>query len=175
MVIDLSAILRGEIYSMAIEGELALDAAPYGITYLPGARISGSISGQAGLVTLKATVSVPFRGECARCLDTVEDVLELDFIRTLVTEGTMSEETLEEKADEYLVVRRGILCPDDAIFESVFLELPSRLLCSPDCRGLCPKCGKKISDTPCGCQTKEIDPRWNKLRELLEAADDDEE
>lgn len=175
MVIDLSAILRGEIYSMPIEGEIDLDAAPYGIKYLPGAAISGSISGQAGLVTLNARVSVPYRGECARCLDPVEDVLEFDFIRTLVTEGTLSDEVLEEKADEYLVVRKGILSPDDALAESVFLELPSRLLCSPDCRGLCPKCGKKITDTPCGCQTKEIDPRWSKLQELLDAADDDEE
>lgn len=168
MLIDLSAILRGEIRELALEGEIFPDVAPYGIEYLPGARISGVISGSAGLVSLTSRVSVPYRGECARCLDTVEAVLEFDFNRTIVTEGTLSDDVLEEKADEYLVVKRGILNPDDAITESVFLELPSRLLCSPDCRGLCPKCGKKMTSDECGCAPREIDPRWNQLRKLLE-------
>ncbi len=168
MIIDLSAILRGEIREMEIDGEIFPDAAPFGIEYLPGARISGVISGSAGLVSLTSRVSVPYRGECARCLDPVEAVLEFDFNRTVVTEGTLSDEVLEEKADEYLVARRGILEPDDAIIESVFLELPSRLLCSPDCRGICPKCGKKMTGDECGCAPREIDPRWNQLKKLLE-------
>ncbi|MGM9642576.1 MAG: YceD family protein [Eubacteriales bacterium] len=168
MLIDLSAILRGEIRELPIEGEIFPDVAPYGIEYLPGAHISGVISGSAGLVSLTSRVSVPYRGECARCLDVVEAVLEFDFNRTIVTEGTISDDVLEEKADEYLVVKRGILEPDDAIIESVFLELPSRLLCSPDCRGLCPKCGKKMTSDECGCAPREIDPRWNQLRKLLE-------
>ncbi len=168
MLIDLSAILRGEIRELPLEGEIFPDAAPYGIEYLPGARISGVITGSAGLVSLTSRVSVPYRGECARCLDTVEAVLEFDFNRTIVTEGTVSDDVLEEKADEYLVVKRGILEPDDAIAESVFLELPSRLLCSENCRGLCPKCGKKMTGDECGCAPREIDPRWNQLRKLLE-------
>ena len=168
MLIDLSAILRGEIRELEIEGEIFPDAAPFGIEYLPGAHISGKVSGSAGLVTLTSRVFVPYRGECARCLDPVEAVLQFDFDRTIVTEGMVSDEVLEEKADEYLVVNRGILEPDEAIIESIYLELPSRLLCSPDCRGLCPKCGKKMIGDECGCAPREIDPRWNKLRELLE-------
>ena len=172
MLIDLSAILRGEIRELEIDGEVFPDTAPYGIEYLPGARISGVVSGSAGLVTLTSRVTVPYRGECARCLEPVETVLEFDFDRTIVTEGTLSDEVLEEKADEYLVVKRGILEPDEAIIESIYLELPSRLLCSPDCRGLCPKCGKKMVGDECGCAPREIDPRWNKLKELLDNEDE---
>lgn len=171
MLIDLSAILRGEIRELTIDGEIFPDIAPYGIEYLPGVRISGIVKGSGGLVTLASRVTVPYRGECARCLDPIETVLEFDFDRTIVTEGTLSDEVLEEKADEYLVLKRGILEPDEAIIESIFLELPSRLLCSPDCRGLCPKCGKKMTGDECGCAPREIDPRWSKLKELL---DDDE-
>jgi hypothetical protein len=97
---------------------------------------------------------------------TMEEIF--DFDRTIVTEGTLSDEVLEEKADEYLVLKRGILEPDEAIIESIYLELPSGLLCSPDCRGLCPKCGKKLVGDECGCAPREIDPRWSKLKELLE-------
>ena len=172
MLIDLSAILRGEIRELPIDGEIFPDTAPYGIEYLPGARISGVVCGSAGLVTLTSRVTVPYRGECARCLEPVETVLEFDFDRTIVTEGTVSDEVLEEKADEYLVVKRGILEPDEAIIESIYLELPSRLLCSPVCRGLCPKCGKKTTGDVCGCAPREIDPRWSKLKELLDDEDD---
>ena len=172
MLIDLSAILRGELRSIEIDGEIFPDTAPFGIEYLPGAHINGIITGSAGLVTLESKVTVPYKGECARCLDPVETVLRFDFNRTLVTEGTLSDEVLEEKADEYLVIKRGILEPDEAIIESIYLELPSRLLCSPDCRGLCPKCGKKMIGDECGCAPREIDPRWNKLRELLSDEED---
>ena len=172
MLIDLSAILRGEIRELEIEGEIFPDAAPFGIEYLPGAHISGKVSGSAGLVTLTSRVFVPYRGECARCLDPVEAVLEFDFDRTIVTEGMVSDEVLEEKADEYLVVNRGILEPDEAIIESIYLELPSRLLCSPDCRGLCPKCGKPLRHGDCGCPKKEIDPRLAVLAQLLNKEDE---
>ena len=173
MHIDLSAILRGEIRELPIDGEIFPDAAPYGIEYLPGAQISGKVSGSAGLVTLTSRVTVPYRGECARCLDPVETVLEFDFDRTVVTEGTVSDDVLEEKADEYLVVKRGILEPDEAIIESIYLELPSRILCSHDCRGLCPKCGKKMTSDECGCSPREIDPRWSKLKALLDESEDE--
>ena len=63
MLIDLSAILRGEIRELPIDGEIFPDAAPFGIEYLPGARISGKVSGSAGLVTLTSRVTEPYRGE----------------------------------------------------------------------------------------------------------------
>ena len=95
MLIDLSAILRGDIRELEIDGEIFPDAAPYGIEYLPGVRISGVVRGSGGLVTLTSRVKVPYRGECARCLDPIEALLEFDFDRTIVTEGTLSDEVLE--------------------------------------------------------------------------------
>jgi uncharacterized protein len=48
-----------------------------------------------------------------------------------------------------------------------------RLLCEEDCPGLCPKCGKPKREGPCGCPTKEIDPRLAVLAKFFE--DDSEE
>ena len=93
-------------------------------------------------------------------------------LRKAYINGAQMNLVLEEKADEYLVVKRGILEPDEAIIESIYLELPSRLLCSPDCRGLCPKCGKKMIGDECGCAPREIDPRWSKLKALLDEDDE---
>lgn len=168
MLIDLSALLRGEVTDIALDFDITPNEAPYGIEFTEGAHLTGRIEDTGGYIRLTAVAKVPYRGECARCLDPVTGVLEVNFERTLVPEGVMSEERLEEEADEYLAIRRGMLDIDEALCESVFLEFPQRLLCSPDCGGLCSVCGRKLApNEKCDCSPKEIDPRWAKLRELL--------
>ena len=92
----------------------------------------------------------------------------VDFERTVVTEGMVSEEKLEESADEYIVIEDGKLMIDDAIREELMIDFPRKLLCSDDCEGLCPKCGKPKREGDCGCVTKEIDPRLEVLKKLLD-------
>ena len=111
---------------------------------------------------------IPFESVCARCLAPVQDEIELVFERTVVAEGTVSEETLEEQFDEYAVLKGYALDVDEEIREELMLVLPMRVLCSPDCPGLCPKCGKPLKDGECGCEQKEIDPRWDALRQWLQ-------
>lgn len=169
MLIDLSALLRGEVSTIQLDFDISPEEAPYGIEFTEGAHLAGIIEDNGGYIRLNAIARVPYKGECARCLDPVNGVLEVKFERTLVPEGVMSEERLEEEADEYLAIRRGMLDIDEALCESIFLEFPQRLLCSPDCGGLCSACGRKLAPhETCDCSPKEIDPRWAKLRELLE-------
>jgi uncharacterized protein len=46
------------------------------------------------------------------------------------------------------------------------LALPMKKLCSENCKGLCPKCGKNLNDGPCECRDEKIDPRWEPLQKL---------
>ena len=75
--------------------------------------------------------------------------------------------------DEYLVLNDGMLDADDAVREALILSFPMRLLCSEDCPGLCPVCGKPLREGACGCVTREVDPRWAPLAALR--FDDEEE
>ena len=56
--------------------------------------------------------------------------------------------------------------------EELSLSFPSKLLCDEKCLGLCPKCGKKMVGDECGCAPREIDPRWSKLKALLDEDDE---
>jgi uncharacterized protein len=47
------------------------------------------------------------------------------------------------------------------------LNLPEQVFCREDCRGLCAKCGANRNATDCGCEEKEIDPRWAGLKNLM--------
>jgi uncharacterized protein len=49
--------------------------------------------------------------------------------------------------------------------EEFVLALPVKVLCAPDCKGLCPACGANLNETSCGC-AGEADPRLAVLRGL---------
>lgn len=36
--------------------------------------------------------------------------------------------------------------------QDLLLSVPSRSLCAPDCRGLCPQCGTELNQGPCHCR-----------------------
>lgn len=162
MNMDLKPMLRGEVTRIGVDFLIEPEA-PAGVTLDGQARIVGSITNQGGYMRLEAEVTMPYTGSCARCLDPVSGVFTIPFDRTVVTEGTLTEEQLEDDIDEYVVLDDGMLDVDDAVREALILCFPMRLLCREDCPGLCPVCGKSLKEGPCGCQTKEIDPRWAAL------------
>ena len=171
MLIDLSALLRGETKEVPVDYRVTLTDAPDGIEYTAPAEVHGKVTDSGGYIRLESAADVPYRGECARCLDPVERVLHVSFVRTLIPEGTASEKQLSELEDEedYLIIKRGVLDMDEALCEAIYLEFPYRLLCSEDCPGLCPVCGKKLKvGEVCTCHKPETDPRGDKLKKLLE-------
>ena len=52
------------------------------------------------------------------------------------------------------------------LWEEFVLALPVRPLCKPDCKGLCPDCGKNLNEGSCSCVRDEGDPRLAALRGL---------
>ena len=167
MIIDLKPMLRGEINSIDIDFVLTPEIIE-DVTFTDGARVCGKITNSAGYMRLVLKAELPYIGQCARCLDEVRGVFSLDFERTVVTEGMVSEEKLEESIDEYIVLDGSSLVLDEAIREELLIDFPKKLLCDEDCLGLCPKCGKPKREGDCGCITKEIDPRLEVLKKLLD-------
>ena len=52
--------------------------------------------------------------------------------------------------------------------DAIALELPDKILCKPECAGLCPVCGKNLNDEPHDHGEPEPDSRWGALAELRE-------
>ena len=50
--------------------------------------------------------------------------------------------------------------------DAVALELPDKILCRPDCAGLCGVCGKNLNDEPHTHEETPADPRWAVLESL---------
>ena len=50
--------------------------------------------------------------------------------------------------------------------DALALALPEKILCRPDCAGLCPVCGKDLNEEPHAHDEEREDPRWAALAEL---------
>lgn len=167
MTIDVKPLLRGEVNCIKLDYKLPVEAD--GVRFDEDAHVVGEITDRAGYMRLVLKLSVPYVAECARCLDEVSGVFEEDFERTVVTNGSISDEQLDESVDEYAVLsENGELDVDEEVAETIVLGFPKKVLCDEECPGLCPVCGKRKKEGDCGCVTKEIDPRLAVLKKLLD-------
>ena len=167
MVVDVAPLLRGEVKKINIDYILSTEQID-GVSF-EDAHVVGVLTDNSGYMRLKLQATLFYHGECARCLAPVDGVFSLDFERTVTTEGPIDEERLEELEDEYVVLKGHELSVDDALLEELALSFPTRLLCSEECEGLCPKCGKPKREGDCGCPTKEIDPRLAVLAKFFDS------
>jgi uncharacterized protein len=56
----------------------------------------------------------------------------------------------------------------EEIRQVVLLEVPWHPLCRPDCKGLCPRCGRDLNQGACGCPPERGRSPWDALRNLTE-------
>ena len=78
----------------------------------------------------------------------------------------LAEELENDENDDILLLEEGKLNLEELSREVFILNMPSKMLCSEDCKGLCSGCGANLNRESCRCK-KEIDPRMAKLASLL--------
>lgn len=173
MKLDLRPLLAGERL-LEFSYELPLDIDPtdttsflYGVGFPSPMKVDGEITNTAGYMRMSLTMSVDYRAECARCLKPVEGVFSLNLEKTVATKDMLSVSD-EDELDDYVIIEDGFLDMDEPLREQIEMEFPVRFLCKEDCLGLCPKCGHDLNIGECSCEKKEIDPRLEPLRKLLE-------
>ena len=103
--------------------------------------------------------SVRLHGPCYRCLE--DAVLDLP-ISAREYQATNPES--DEMRTPYLDNDRLDLSAWAR--DALALELPDKILCKPDCAGLCPVCGKDLNLEPHDHGEPEPDSRWSALAEL---------
>ena len=164
MILDLREIFASD----GLRQELRFDCDMSGVEIAGGHPFTSPVSvvavaeNKAGIVTLYLDAEFDFATICDRCCEPIERRLSYHFPHKLI------EQLSEDVNDEYietpeLMLDLGELCQTD-----ILLELPSKFLCREDCQGLCQKCGRNLNLGDCGCDKRTIDPRLEKLRELLD-------
>jgi uncharacterized protein len=109
-------------------------------------------------VLVSGTIDVPVTGQCARCLEPVEDRVQLDVQELYAYEGSTTEATSGE--DEVRRVEGDLLDLAPLVRDTAVLTLPLSPTCTPDCAGLCVDCGERLDDLPADHSHELVDPRW---------------
>ena len=144
-------------------------ALPDGITLTRDADVAVTVRDQNNCMSLSCRVVVDYVAPCDRCLDDVPVTLDFTFEKTVSPDAPPANYLDDPTFDDVVFVSESAIDLDPVIVEEVALRLPLYRLCSEDCPGLCPRCGKNLKDGPCGCsEKKEIDPRLKKLQKLLD-------
>lgn len=106
---------------------------------------------------------------CARCLEpvTIHIARAFDLLyRPLAQEKGSDEVSINEAETEISYYSGEGMELEDALREQVLLQVPLKVLCRPECKGLCPRCGVNRNLQTCQCQSETLDERWTKLGEL---------
>jgi len=121
-------------------------------------------------VLVSGQVDVPVTGQCARCLEPLEDTLELDVQELYAYAGSTTEATSAE--DEVRRIEGDQLDLAPLVRDTVVLTLPLSPTCTPDCAGLCVDCGERLDDLPPDHSHEVVDPRWAGLAARFTATTD---
>jgi uncharacterized protein len=164
-IIDLSRLALAHGEGARLDLEVRLEPLELGgQTYVPAAetlrtRIDVSRPSNGYAFRLR----FPFRveGPCMRCLEAAAVETEVD-----AREVDQADTDDEELRSPYVIDDRlelGRWAHDAAV-----LATPTRILCRPDCAGLCPVCGESLNDADPRDHEHDTatDPRWAKLNEL---------
>ena len=165
MRLDLSSIIDRPGESIAYSVSVDLSDLVYGTSKPVSEPVlaSGTVRNTAGVLVMKGNITTCIHGVCDRCAADFTRDVEFPIDVVLV-----SELANEENEDEWVFPLEGDSADLEDIVRTVFvLNMDSKLLCKPDCQGLCCRCGKNLNDGPCDCR-KEIDPRLAALRQLLD-------
>ena len=169
MRIELENLERGRgsfVRTYAVD-ELTFDESD--LQLIAAVSVEGRIRRQDGEVELRGKLATKVAIACGRCLKSVELPVEVAFSERFVPAVAWRGEEQHELAQEDLNLSvfdgQGIEL-DDLVKEEIVLAIPGHSLCHEACRGLCPSCGVDLNLVTCDCETKRIDSRWEKLKDL---------
>lgn len=125
--------------------------------------VAVTVSQASGATVFDLRFRARVSGPCMRCLGHAEVDADVS-ARELHDGGADPADGLRSDyvADDTLDVGAWVR-------DAIALALPEQILCTPECAGLCPVCGKDLNVEPHEHPDLELDPRWAALEELRDS------
>lgn len=152
IVIDLTENIANVGKTFPFVGEFRLDDGllPYPNASLDKITLNAEVTFDNPNVTVSGVIVCYINGFCDRCLKKLALQIELPFAQTFYKDQA-------KDVDQY-VYTNSMLDVTQAVSDEIVLSLPTSLLCSDDCKGLCPKCGCDLNEKQCDCDITRENP-----------------
>ena len=108
---------------------------------------------------------------CDRCLKPIKKGMKINFEHLVnAPEAVTIEPKAEtEPTDEYDFMEGYQLNIEELICNEILINWPTKVLCKPDCKGICAVCGKDLNAGQCECDTFVPDPRMAVIKDIFNA------
>ncbi|MBO5209518.1 MAG: DUF177 domain-containing protein [Lachnospiraceae bacterium] len=150
--IEMNEISTGrEVYKLA-------EKSPVDLTFTNVGKGKARIDGQA---------EVALAMNCDRCLKPVSEKVILNFSREVYAPDAV--EGMSEEEDDQNFMDGYQLNVEDLLINEIIINWPMKVLCKPDCKGICRQCGKDLNTGTCSCDTSVPDPRMAVIKDIFNA------
>jgi len=142
---------------------------------ISGDGVDRPVQGQVRLmrtnrsILVKGTFNTVVELTCSRCLGQFECPLKMSIEEEYFPTADVNTGAAIAVPDElgsFTIDENHILDLTEAVRQYALLAVPMKPLCKENCAGLCPVCGQNLNQGPCGCPSRETDPRWAELSKL---------
>lgn len=132
----------GTMFSAYFEEIPACDEFPIKYEIVKPVKVNIEYVYEGEKLLVRGNFEAYLKVNCGRCLK--------EFISEVT--GEFAEEFAKELTDEISYQLTGdVIALDKLVLDSIAEQLPTRFLCSEDCKGLCPVCGADLNVCSCGC------------------------
>ena len=112
-----------------------LNIRPEEIKCVESLSVKGRAQRQGPVIRAWGSARTKFRFVCGRCLESFDQDLDQEFDFHYTFDPQMTAIDVGED-----------------IRQEIILNFPDKVMCGPDCRGLCARCGVNLNTGTCGCQ-----------------------
>jgi len=146
MIIELKKIFNVPGEAMPIDASIEASELSdiNGYDFASPVVVKGQAFNRAGIVMLSFTTEFTLNLVCDRCLKEFTRSYVYDFEHVVV-------KSLNSENDEYIVADNESIDLKEIAVSDLLLQLPSKILCDEDCKGLCTACGCNLNESQCDC------------------------
>jgi len=171
MLINLTDVLTSEGKTKEVQVPIEMTSFSNGLTeykIIEKSPVDFKFSSiERGKAQIQGKAQIILEMNCDRCLKEVEKKIELDFFREVFAPDEMTESTDDDDDQKFMDGYQ--LDVEDLIYSEILLNLPTKVLCRKDCKGICRQCGKDLNEGECGCDTFVPDPRMAVIKDIFNA------
>jgi len=152
--------MKVEVHRISADGDLVeatsplpeTDAEHVGVWFNRPVHLKLKLSVVSRVFVAMGSYEAEVTMECHRCLKR--------FTHRAASTDYIWEQAVRLSGDEIIDLTEGIR-------EDIMLALPLKNLCSEDCKGLCPRCGKDLNEGACGCGPVQPGGAFDELDALM--------
>lgn len=170
MLINLTDVFTSEGKVKKMSQTLDIDrvsymGATYPVTYKSDVSLTFTNIG-TGQVLLEGDMTLKVDIPCDRCLQDVEVSMDVTFSHEL---AAPSEENVQSEEEEQCFISGYDLDVETLMNNEILINMPVKVLCHEDCKGICMVCGHNLNEGECGCDTFVPDPRMAAIKDIFNA------